>query len=74
MCTCEGVSSLVFEISHSLQQLLFRGEVVELPFCAGVSTVLGETWTKIHCRTGFYLFEGEVIKSEKGCNDSLWFK
>ncbi len=44
--TCECVSSLVSEIPHCLQQLIFRGEVVELPFCARVSTVLGQTWGK----------------------------
>lgn len=48
VCTCKSVSSLVSEIPYSLQQLVFGGEVVELPFCAGVCTVLGQTWGKTH--------------------------
>lgn len=44
--TCKCVSSLISEIPYCLQQLVFSGEVVELPFCAGISTVLGQTWDK----------------------------
>lgn len=41
--TCEGVSSLVSEVPHRLQQLLFAGEVVELPLGARVPAVLAQT-------------------------------
>lgn len=41
--TCKCVSSLISEVPYGLQQLVFSGEVVELPLCAGVSTVLGQT-------------------------------
>lgn len=44
--TCKCVSSLISEIPYCLQQLVFSGEIVELPLCAGVSTVLGQTWNK----------------------------
>lgn len=44
--TCKCVPSLISEIPDCLKQLVFSGEVVELPFCAGVSTVLGQTWDK----------------------------
>lgn len=42
--TCKSVSSLISEIPYGLQQLVFSRKVVELPLCAGVSTVLGQTW------------------------------
>lgn len=41
--TCEGVSSLVSEVPHCLQQLSFAGKVVKLPLGARVPTVLAQT-------------------------------
>lgn len=44
--TCKCVSTLISEIPYCFQQLVFSGEVVKIPLCARVPTVLGQTWDK----------------------------
>lgn len=72
--TRKCVSTLISEIPYCLQQLVFGHEAVEIPLCARVSTVLGQTWVKNISLHKITFFTGTQVDWRPKFYSNYWSK